>query len=191
MSEQQRRVYEAIIGLPEDVCNRILEYIDEIRFNMVINNAPEELIPKNEEDLQRMLEEADKDVEAGDVYSLDEVVADINKLLLEWGAMLYKYTIKFSKKAKEDIALIVNYITNNIKEPQIAKSYANLFFSEINSLHIFPKRNPIVKGKSLLGMERRKFIVKNYVVFYLINENEKTVFIERIVYGASDWINKL
>lgn len=105
--------------------------------------------------------------------------------------ILYKYTIKFSKKSKEDIARIVNYISDTIKEPQIAKSYANLFFSEINSLHIFPKRNPIVKGKSLAGTERRKFIVKNYVVLYLVNESEKTVFIERVVYGASDWINKI
>ncbi len=104
---------------------------------------------------------------------------------------MYKYTIKFSKKSKEDIAWIVHYISNNIKEPQIAKSYANLFFSEINSLQIFPKRNPIVKGKSLIGMERRKFIVKNYVILYLVNESEKTVFIERVVYGAADWINKL
>lgn len=104
---------------------------------------------------------------------------------------MYKYTIKFSKKSKEDIAQIVNYISDTIKEPQIAKSYANLFFSEINSLHIFPKRNPIVKGKSLADTERRKFKVKNYVVLYLVNESEKTVFIERVVYGASDWINKI
>ena len=87
MSEQQKRVYEAIIDLPEEVCNRILEYIDEIKFNMVINNAPEELIPKNEEDLQRMLEEADNDIEAGDVYSFDEVVTEINKMLVKWGAI--------------------------------------------------------------------------------------------------------
>ncbi len=81
MSEQQKRVYEAIIDLPEEVCNRILEYIDEIKFNMMIHNAPEELIPKNEEDLQKMLEEADKDIEAGEVYSFDEVVTEINKML--------------------------------------------------------------------------------------------------------------
>ena len=104
---------------------------------------------------------------------------------------MVKYTIRFSKKSKEDVSRIVSYISDIINEPQIAKSYANLFFSEINSLHIFPKRNPIVKGKSLYGMERRKFVVKNYVILYLINENEKTVFIERVVYGASDWMGKL
>ncbi len=83
MSEQQKRVYEAIIDLPDEVCNRILEYIDEIKFNMIINNAPEELIPKNEEDLQKMLEEADKNIEAGDIYSFDEVVTEINRMLSE------------------------------------------------------------------------------------------------------------
>ncbi len=83
MSEQQKRVYEAIIDLPEEACNQILEYIDEIKFNMVINNAPEELIPKSEEDLKKMLEEADKDIEAGEVYSLEEVVTEINKMLVK------------------------------------------------------------------------------------------------------------
>lgn len=81
MSEQQKRVYEAIIDLPEEVCNQILEYIDEIKFNMIINNAPEELTPKNEDELQRMIEEADKNIEAGEIYSFDEVTAEINEML--------------------------------------------------------------------------------------------------------------
>lgn len=103
---------------------------------------------------------------------------------------MYKYTIKFSRKSKEDIKRIIKYISETINEPAIAKSYANLFFSEINSLHIFSRRNPLVKGKVLAGTERRKFIVKNYVILYLVNESEKTVFIERVVYGTSNWIKE-
>ena len=98
MSEQQKRVYEAIIDLPEEICNRILEYIDEIKFNMIINNAPEELIPKNEEDLQKMLDEADKDIEAGDVYSFDEVSTEINEMFLRWGGYLVQIYNKIFKK---------------------------------------------------------------------------------------------
>lgn len=87
MSEQQKRIYEAIIDLPEEVCNRILEYIDEIKLNMIINDAPKELMPKNEKDLLIMLNEADKDIEAGDVYSFEDVIAEINKMLVKWGAI--------------------------------------------------------------------------------------------------------
>lgn len=85
MSEQQKRVYDAIIDLPEEVCNRILEYIEAIKFNMLINNAPKELIPQNEEELNIMLEEADKDIENGDVYLFDDIIAEIDNMLVEWG----------------------------------------------------------------------------------------------------------
>lgn len=104
---------------------------------------------------------------------------------------MYKYTIKFSKSSKDDIARIVEYISNTLNEPQIAISFADLLFSEINSLHILPKRNPILNGNSTLDLERRKFVVKNYVVLYYVSEIEKAVYIERVVYAASDWMNKI
>lgn len=33
----------------------------------------------------------------------------------------------------------------------------------------------------------RKLIIKNYIAFYRINEDEKTVNVERILYGGTDW----
>jgi plasmid stabilization system protein ParE len=37
----------------------------------------------------------------------------------------------------------------------------------------------------------RKLIIKNYIAFYRINEDEKIVNVERILYSAADWKNKL
>ena len=37
----------------------------------------------------------------------------------------------------------------------------------------------------------RRLIIKNYIAFYRINEDEKIVNVERILYGATDWKNKL
>ena len=37
----------------------------------------------------------------------------------------------------------------------------------------------------------RKLIVKNYIIFYRINEAEKVVNVERILHGSTNWINKL
>ena len=102
-----------------------------------------------------------------------------------------KYTIKFSKKSKFDMVKIINYIGNELKQPELSEEYFNLFMTEINELNMLPKRNPTVKGKAPSGTERRKLLIKNYVVLYLIDELNNMVYIERIVYGASNWIKEL
>ena len=86
---------------------------------------------------------------------------------------------------------IVDYISNDLKQPELSKEYYNLFINEINGLNMFPKRNPIVGGKIPNNTERRKLLVKNYIVFYIINDVENTVYIETIVYGASNWLKDL
>ena len=40
-------------------------------------------------------------------------------------------------------------------------------------------------------MGYRKLVVKNYVVFYLIDEKNKVVEIGRILYGRRDWLSLL
>ncbi|HBC85292.1 MAG TPA: type II toxin-antitoxin system RelE/ParE family toxin, partial [Clostridiales bacterium] len=37
----------------------------------------------------------------------------------------------------------------------------------------------------------RKLIINNYIVFYKIKEEYKEVYILRIMYSGSDWIEKL
>ena len=102
-----------------------------------------------------------------------------------------KYKILISIKAKEDLKSIVFYIKNNLKEPAIAKKYAKIIKEEIMSLSYFPERNAIITDKSLINLQIRKTIVKNYIIFYKVNEESSIVNIERILYGASNWIDDL
>jgi len=104
---------------------------------------------------------------------------------------LNKYTINFSKESKNDILKIIEYILVELKQPVLSRDYYNLFMTEISELNMFPKRNPIVEGKTLDGVERRKLLIKNYIVFYLVDDIKNIVYIERIVYGASDWIKNI
>jgi hypothetical protein len=48
-----------------------------------MNKVPNELIPKNIEDLERMLQEADKDIENGNTVSFDEVKAELDELIIK------------------------------------------------------------------------------------------------------------
>ncbi len=54
-----------------------------------------------------------------------------------------------------------------------------------------PQRFPLISDERLSQMGYRKLVVKNYVVFYLIDEKNKVVEIGRILYGRRDWLSLL
>ena len=102
-----------------------------------------------------------------------------------------KYEIKLSIKAKSDLKNIVSYIQKNLNEPSIAKKYAKIIQEEIKTLEYFPKKFAPIEDTSIKDLNIRKLVIKNYIAFYRVNEKNKIVNIERILYGASNWINEL
>lgn len=105
--------------------------------------------------------------------------------------MSEKYKIELSVKAKEDIKSIILYIKNNLNEPSIANKYAKTIKEEIKTLEYSPKRFAFIDDDSIKDLEVIKLNIKNYLAFYRVNEKEKIVNVERILYGASNWIIKL
>jgi len=105
--------------------------------------------------------------------------------------MSEKYRIELSIKAKNDIKSIVLYIKNNLNEPSIANKYAKMIKEEIKILEYSPKKFAIIDGDTIKDLKIRKLNIRNYLAFYRVNEEEKVVNVERILYGSSDWINKL
>ncbi len=103
---------------------------------------------------------------------------------------LNRYNIEFTTKAKNDIRRIVSYISNDLKEPEIAQKYKDLFIRSVESLCEFPNRGIPAKGRIPKGTERRKLLVRSYIAFYLVNDAQRKVSVERVLYGASDWIRK-
>ena len=102
-----------------------------------------------------------------------------------------EYKIKFSPKSKQDIKEIVKYIKDKLKEPSIAKKYEKFFKDKISRLTNFPSKFVEIDEENVTYKGIRKLIVKNYIVFYRIIDEKNVISIERILYGASDWKNKL
>ncbi len=102
-----------------------------------------------------------------------------------------KYEIKLSIKAKDDLKSIVLYIKNNLNEPAIANKYAKIIREEIQTLEYLPQKFAVIEDSSVKDLNFRKLIIKNYIAFYRVNEEKKIVNVERILYGASNWINEL
>jgi toxin ParE1/3/4 len=104
---------------------------------------------------------------------------------------LDKYKIQLSINAKEDLKSIIWYIKNELNESEIANNYYKAIKEEIETLEYLPQRYAIIDDDTIKDLKLRKLIIRRYIAFYRINENEKIVSIERIIYGASNWINNL
>ena len=102
-----------------------------------------------------------------------------------------KYKVLLSMQAKNDYKEIINYIKYELLEPAIAEKYANLIKNELTSLEYQPNKFPIINYEVIKKYQFRKLVIKNYIAFYRINDKDKVVNVERILYGARDWKNKL
>ena len=104
---------------------------------------------------------------------------------------LKKYKVQLSIQAKNDYKSIIRYIKYELLEPIIAEKYAKLIKNELNSLEYQPQKFAIIDYDIIKKYNFRKLIIKNYIAFYRINEDEKIVNVERILYSGTDWKNKL
>jgi len=94
-----------------------------------------------------------------------------------------QYKIKIFPSAQNDLKDIVNYL--NTLSSDAAIKYYDLIVEKIGTLTTFPKRCPPVKDTQLRLRGYRTLYVKNYIIFYIINE--KTVEIRRILYARRQY----
>ena len=81
MTVKKQELYNIIETLPEELSNKVLEYIDFLKYNEVTNKVPENLIIKDKKDLRKKLEAGIKDSENENVCSLDEAFTEIESIL--------------------------------------------------------------------------------------------------------------
>ena len=81
MSIQDKELIKSIENLPEELQNKILEYIEYIKFMYVTDDIPEELVIENKEDLKAKLEEGLEDIKNGNICSMEEAFEEVNSIL--------------------------------------------------------------------------------------------------------------
>lgn len=96
------------------------------------------------------------------------------------------YQIIYSPEALDDIRKIYSYIAFELQAPNTALNQVNRIRKEIRSLDFMPMRYSIVDWEPWQSMQMNKVPVDNYVIFYLVDSNNYTVAIIRIVYGGQD-----
>ena len=99
------------------------------------------------------------------------------------------YHLHITSVAQRDISQAADYIEFVLKNPKAADDLLEETDQKINALLPFPQEHPIVEDKLLAAWGIRFTQIKNYLAFYVIEENQVTVI--RFLYAKSDWISIL
>jgi len=104
---------------------------------------------------------------------------------------MVKYKIDLTTCAESDLRDIVHYVQAQLQAPLTAQSMLDVFEEALASLKEMPERCPLVRDERLAAMGYCKLLVKNYVVFYIVDQKNKVVVVERILYARRDWLRLL
>ncbi|WP_040327243.1 type II toxin-antitoxin system RelE/ParE family toxin [Fannyhessea vaginae] len=102
-----------------------------------------------------------------------------------------EYKIKVTRQAKEHLALIREYIATELKEPIIAKRILELLKLEMMSLQTMPYRVKCIDEQPWGELGFRKIRVKNYYVYFCVDESRKEVQILAVIYVRRDQAKQL
>jgi len=101
------------------------------------------------------------------------------------------YHVDITKPAENDIYDAAKYIAEQLLNPSAADRLIDDIEHVVNSLNNMPDRHPLVSDEVLARLGFRFIPVNNYLIFYIIREDIKTVVIQRFLYGRRDWVNIL
>ena len=106
------------------------------------------------------------------------------------------YQIEYLPSALRDLTEIADYIGGKLNNPEAADRLSETIVSTIEKLTDMPYRYPVYYPVATfsvkpLKMEYRKMVIKNYLVFYWVNEEKHLVTIARVIYGGRNIDNIL
>lgn len=97
------------------------------------------------------------------------------------------YTVQYLPSAMQDLTEIVHYIAHDLNNPAAASHLAEEFVTVAEKLEQFPYAFPTYIPLRPLKKEYRKLPVQNYIMFYWVNEADKTVTIARVLYSRRNY----
>jgi len=101
------------------------------------------------------------------------------------------YKVSTSHRAQNDMLEIGKYIATQLHAPESASKLLDDMENEIADLNTMPKRFALVSDERLAQMGIRSVPVKNYSIFYTVDEQEESVIIISVMYSKRNWANLL
>jgi len=97
------------------------------------------------------------------------------------------YKVIFEESAQNDMDGIFHYISEEAMMPAAAVKTIENIKDEIYYYLSYMPLFPLADDKRLARKGVRKMVVKKYLVFFVVDENENTVNVIHIIHGARNW----
>lgn len=102
-----------------------------------------------------------------------------------------KYEIKVTRQALEQMREIAHYISYDLMAPEAADNLLDDLKASILKLSVLPKKYPLIEEEPWRSEGVRKIVVKNFLVYYWINEEYNKVQVTAVIYSKRDQIKQL
>jgi toxin ParE1/3/4 len=97
------------------------------------------------------------------------------------------YTLIFASQFKPDVQSCLNYIRKKLEAPMAADKLKAEVKAAYKALKENPHRRPLVQDKYLASKGIHSIRVKNYLMFYNIDEERKTVTLFSFMSDRRNW----
>ena len=98
-----------------------------------------------------------------------------------------KYNVILSETSEQDLESIISYLRYDLVEDIIADKYKILFKQKLKKLEDIAGSISILDEKLTGHKNIRKINVRNYIIFYMVDEESDKAFILRIGHAFMDW----
>ena len=97
------------------------------------------------------------------------------------------YEVSFLPIAMQDAVEIVQYIKCELKNTSAAEKFSKDIRKSAKALETFPYKNSAYFPVRKLKHEYRKQLIGNYIMFYWVDEEKRSVTIARIIYARRNY----
>lgn len=105
--------------------------------------------------------------------------------------MTDEYVVKVTTQAQEQLREIVHYVAFNLQAPAAAAGLLDTLEQSIASLSQFPSRIALTEDEPWHSCGIHKMAVKNFLVYFWIDEAAYKVQVTAVVYGRRDQVQQL
>ena len=97
-----------------------------------------------------------------------------------------RYNYVLTESAEADIDEALDYIAGEQVNPDAASAFADELEEKLEEICKTPKAGCPVHNPYLKRDDVRRVLVKNYIAYYLIDEEEENIVVLRVVYSRRD-----
>ena len=101
------------------------------------------------------------------------------------------YNLVITKPAEKDLADILQYISKDLSAPKAANDLLDDILKCYDNILLNPLMYALCDNDRLKSKKYRKAVIKNYIMFYRVDEEKQIIYIMRFIYGRRDCINLL